>query len=50
MTNIYFHPKVAFDIRESFVWYELQAKGLGDDFINELKSAFETIAGLPNER
>lgn len=47
MTNVYFHPEVARDIRESFVWYESQAKGLGDDFINELESAYETIAGLP---
>ena len=37
MTNVYFHPEVARDIRESVVWYELQAKGLGGDFINELE-------------
>ena len=47
MTNVYFHPEVALDIRESFFWYELQAQGLGDDFINELESAFETIAEFP---
>ena len=47
MTNVYFHPEVARDIGESFVWYESQAKGLGDDFINELESAYETITELP---
>ena len=47
MTNVYFHPEVARDIRESVVWYESQAKGLGGDFINELESAYEAIAELP---
>lgn len=44
MINVYFHPEVALDIRVSFFWYESQAKGLGDDFINDLESAYETIA------
>ena len=43
MTNVYFHPEVARDIRESVVWYESQAKGLGGDFINELESALQPL-------
>lgn len=47
MLNLTFHPDVSQEIKSSYDWYQLQAKGLGDDFIKELESAFKTILALP---
>lgn len=48
MHEIEFHPDVAIDIKESFDWYQKQADGLGDDFLNELESAYQAVSELPN--
>ena len=48
MHAIEFHPDVAIDIKESFDWYQKQADGLGDDFLNELESAYQAVSELPN--
>jgi len=48
MNEIEFHPDVATDIKESFDWYQKQADGLGDDFLNELESAYQAVSELPN--
>ncbi len=48
MNEIQFHPDVAIDIKESFDWYQKQADGLGDDFLNELESAYQAVSELPN--
>jgi len=48
MNEIEFHPDVATDIKESFDWYQKLADGLGDDFLNELESAYQAVSELPN--
>ncbi len=48
MNKIKFHPDVAIDIKESFDWYQKQADGLGNDFLNELESAYQAVSELPN--
>ncbi len=47
MFTLSFHPDIKHDTQSSYDWYPLQAQGLGNDFIAELESAFETIASLP---
>ena len=48
MPNIIFHPDVALEVRASYTWYEGQAVGLGEDYLSELESAYQTIVELPN--
>ena len=48
MPELLFHPDIAIEIKASFSWYEAQAQGLGDDFINELEAAYQAILELPN--
>ena len=47
MFELTFHPDTSLEIKSSYDWYQLQANGLGDDFVSELESAFETIASMP---
>ncbi|MGZ4969034.1 MAG: type II toxin-antitoxin system RelE/ParE family toxin [Methylobacter sp.] len=42
-----FHPEVSSEIKASYVWYQNQAGGLGDDFLNELESAYQAIIEFP---
>jgi len=42
-----FHPEVAGEIGVSYRWYQEQAEGLGDDFLNELESAYQVVAEFP---
>ncbi|WP_104430128.1 type II toxin-antitoxin system RelE/ParE family toxin [Methylobacter tundripaludum] len=42
-----FHPGVSSEIKASYVWYQDQAEGLGDDFLNELESAYQAIIEFP---
>ena len=48
MLNIEFHPDVAKEIKSSYQWYQNQADGLGQDYLSELESSFQTIRELPN--
>ena len=48
MPEIIFHSDVAMEIKASFDWYETQAQGLGDDFINELEAAYQSITERPD--
>jgi hypothetical protein len=48
MPKIIFHPDVALEIEASYEWYQGQAEGLGDDFLYELESAYQTISELPD--
>jgi len=48
MIYLKFHPSVATEITHSFLWYEKQAQGLGDDFINELEIAYAAIVEFPD--
>jgi len=47
MAEIIFHPDTVLEIKSSYEWYQNQAEGLGDDFIEELESAYEAIAEHP---
>lgn len=47
MSHLSFHPDVGYEIREAYRWYETQAQGLGDDFIEELELAFQAIVEIP---
>jgi len=47
MSNIIFHPAIESEVKASYEWYENQAEGLGDDFLNELESAFQAVLELP---
>nr|VFJ53498.1 MAG: hypothetical protein BECKDK2373B_GA0170837_104234 [Candidatus Kentron sp. DK] len=42
-----FHPEVSHEVKASYAWYQKQAEGLGEDFMNELQSAYEAIAAFP---
>ena len=48
MLQLLFHPDVAQEINESYSWYQKLAKGLGDNFIDELESAYQTIIEFPD--
>jgi len=43
MVNLFFHPDVFFEIKSSYDWYQEQASGLGEDFLNELDYAYQAI-------
>ncbi len=43
MPNLLFHPDVSFEIKSSYDWYEKQANGLGEDFLNELEYGYHAI-------
>ncbi len=40
MLKLSFHPDVSKEIKASYDWYQEKAENLGDDFINELESAY----------
>lgn len=43
-----FHPSVKSEISSSYNWYQKQAIGLGNDFLNELESSYGAIVELPD--
>ena len=47
MPEIRFHPGVSSEIKASYLWYQKQAEGLGDDFLDELETAYQVILELP---
>jgi len=47
MMPVKFHPAVFQDIADAYNWYQLQLNGLGDDFINELETAYSLISQMP---
>jgi len=46
--HLVFHPDVESEISTSYNWYQEQANGLGDDFLNELESSYDAICELPD--
>ncbi len=46
--RIYLRPDAETDIEEAATWYEKQREGLGDEFLDEVLSAFETISNNPH--
>lgn len=47
MPRLKFHPDIADDIKESYHWYEKQSAGLGEEFLDELGSAYQAILDFP---
>lgn len=47
MAEMRFHPDIASEVKASFVWYQEKSNGLGDDFLDELESAYQEINELP---
>ena len=41
------HPDAQLEVIEAADWYEQRATGLGDDLVNEVQAALETIVGRP---
>ena len=48
MMALQFHPEVSSEIKASYTWYQQQTEGLGDDFLNELETAYQAIIELPH--
>ena len=48
MPKIIFHPDIEHEVKFSYTWYQKQAEGLGEDFLTELETGYETIMELPN--
>ncbi|MEE9309591.1 MAG: hypothetical protein V3U64_01080 [Cocleimonas sp.] len=47
MLEITFHPDVVNEIKSSYLWYQEQAEGLGEDYLSELEAAYQAISELP---
>lgn len=47
MTELVIHPDVHEEVQIAYDWYEQQVPGLGEDFLSELDSAFDSIKQLP---
>lgn len=45
--TIYVRPEAETDIEEAAIWYEKQRPGLGDEFLDELRSVFKSISENP---
>ena len=48
MLNLIFHPDIEHEVKASYEWYQNQAVGLGDDYLNELETAYQAIVELPD--
>jgi plasmid stabilization system protein ParE len=42
-----FHPDVVPEIETSYYWYQEQSAGLGEDFLDELETAYQAIIEFP---
>jgi len=47
MYNVFFSDDALLDIQESFIWYEEQKKGLGDEFLDCIYKSTEKILNNP---
>ncbi len=47
MRELLFHPEVSLEIKSAYVWYQAQAEGLGDDFIDELEATYQKVVDSP---
>jgi hypothetical protein len=48
MSSLKFHPDIYLEVSEGYHWYESKSIGLGEDFLDELDSAFNLILELPD--
>ena len=47
MYELTFHPDVSSEIKASYDWYQEKVNGLGEDFLNEIESAYQAIVEFP---
>ena len=47
MSELAFHPDVSSEIKASYDWYQEKVNGLGEDFLNEIESAYQAIVEFP---
>lgn len=47
MPKLIFHPEVSREVKASYNWYQEKVDGLGEDFMNELESAYQAIIEFP---
>ena len=47
MLELRFHPDISSEVNASYLWYEEQTEGLGEDFLTDLESAYEAIIEMP---
>ena len=40
-------PAAAADVEEAWLWYEAQREGLGDEFLQVVQDALDSIAAFP---
>ena len=45
--RVYFRPDAETDIEEAAIWYENQRPGLGDEFLDEVRSLCNAISENP---
>ena len=45
--RVHLRPEAETDLDEAATWYERQRKGLGDEFLDEVLNALETISYNP---
>ena len=45
--RVYFRPEAETDIEEAAIWYEKQRPGLGDEFLDEVRSLCNAISENP---
>jgi len=48
MPEFTFHPDSVKEVKSSYVWYQNQAYGLGEDFKTELEASYQAIVELSN--
>ena len=46
--TVYLRPEAEEDLEDAATWYESQREGLGQDFLDEALSAFDTISEHPH--
>ena len=38
MKNVIFHPDIEYEVKASYLWYQSQTAGLGNDLLTELEA------------
>ena len=46
--RVHLRPDAETDIEEAAKWYEKQREGLGDEFLDEVLNALETVSDNPH--
>jgi toxin ParE1/3/4 len=48
MNKIFFHPDIQIEVQLAYDWYDGKSSGLGEEFLKELDTAFESISAKPS--